>query len=335
MERDAIASFWEWWPSVASTIAGSFRSGGLSDELVAQVNDRIRAIHPNLDWEFGPGMKSEHHLCLSGKGDPTLRVVAERWRKKAPAADATWEFYASRQAPRDDRSRGLVLGIANHEVALDDFVVAIHEDETHEKLDVKLHHPIFAKLDDQNLKIRIAFIALDNALGEDDVERWLGAVELSEAPLEGAVPLPQLGAKVRAFAEKATGDKWIILRGTKDGAPIFVTINAAIKRIDHLLLDTHVEITLTLASPTPEGLTTKEEAERLNEMEDELTELLGTEAAHLGRETAQGKRVLHYHVMEGGPAASILGRWRARHSGYEIDVAVRPDPLWDVLDRWR
>ena len=331
-EKDAIAAFWEWWPTIQGDIARGFKSGGLTEEIVEALSERIHAISPKLDWEFGPGQTSEHHLCLSGKGNPTLRVVAERWRRRAPAADATWEFHASRQP---HGSGGLVLEIADHKVALDDTVLHVTEDETREKLDVRVFHPVFSATDDRNLKIQITFISLDTALGEDDVERWVGAVELADGPNEGGVPLAMLRERSKAFAAKATGDKWIILRGEKDGAPVFVTINAALKRIDHLLLDTHVEIELALASPTPEGLTTKEEADVLNRMEDELTELLGEEAAHIGRETGFGKRVLHYHVMDSGPAAAILGRWRARHSGYAIEVRVRPDPLWEVLDRWR
>lgn len=334
MASDPIGAFWAWWPSVAGTIARGFRDGGLSDDLVEAVSAHVRAIDERLDWEFGPGERSEHHLCLSGKGDPTLRVIAERWRKRAPAPDATWEFFASRQGAPEGRG-GFRIKIADLDVALDDFQVALTPDETRERLDLELHHPALAAVSDADLKLRIAFIALDNALGEDDVERWLGAIELGAAPRDGAVPLPELRAAVDRFAENATGDRWAVLRGTKDGQPIFVTTNMALKRIDHLLLDTHVEIAIPLASPTPEGLTTEAEADVLNRIEDELGELLGDDAVFVGRETGFGKRILHWHVMEGGPAASIVARWKARHAGYAMQVAVRPDLRWEILDRWR
>ncbi|CAN5736474.1 hypothetical protein BH09MYX1_BH09MYX1_18150 [soil metagenome] len=332
MSADGIAAFWEWWKTASEGIAGGFKSGGLTEDFVQAVSDHVHAIHPGLDWEFGPGLESEHHLCLSGKGNPTLRVVAERWRRKAPARNATWEFHASRQP---HRGGGLALEIGGHKVALDDAILELREDDTREKLDVRLFHPVFSEIDDKNLRIQITFIALDTTLGEDDVERWVGAVELADASTDAAVPLPTLRDRITQFRAKATGDKWIILRGEREGRPVFVTMNAALKRVDHLVKDTHVELTLTLASPTSDGLTTKEEADVLNRMQDELTDLLGDEGAVIGRETGFGKRVLHYHVMEGGPAAAIFGRWRARHSGYEIEVAVRPDPLWDILDRWR
>ena len=330
--RAAIEAFWAWWPSVAASIAAGFASGVLKDDLVREVGSRVHDIHPSLDWEFGPGRTSQHHLCVSAKGDPTLRIVAERWLHRAPPPTPIWEFHASRQPHPNG---GLVLEIAGHKVALDELSVCVAEDATREKLDVKVHHPVFSALADRSLKVQIMFIGLDTLLGEDDVERWIGAIELAEAPPPEAIGFAALRERIRTFAAKATEDKWIILKGERDGAPLFVTLNAALKRVNHLLLDTHVAVTLTLASPTKDGLTTKEEAEVLGVMDDALAAALGDGGVYIGRETGRGKRVLHYHVLEGGPSASILARWRTQHPAYEIEVAVAADPLWEVLDRWR
>lgn len=331
-QQAAIEAFWAWWPSVAESIAGSFASGGIKDELVETIGARVHDIHPKLDWEFGPGRVSEHHLCLSAKGDPSLRVVAERWLHRAPKPTPIWEFYSSRQP---HHGGALVLEIAGQKVALDELVAGVAEDDTREKLDVKLYHPVFPALADRNLKVQIVFIGLDTLLGEDEVERWIGAIELADAPPSEAVSFFALRARVAAFGAKATRDKWIILKGERDGAPLFVTINAALKRVNHLLLDTHVAVTITLASPTKDGLTTKEEADVLGAMDDALGVALGDGGVYIGRETGLGKRVLHYHVMEGGPSASVLARWRTSHPSYAIEVAVAPDPAWEILDRWR
>lgn len=38
--------------------------------------------------------------------------------------------------------------------------------------------------------------------------------------------------------------------------------------------------------------------------------------------------------MEGGPAASAIETWRTRNPSYAIEVTVRPDPRWEILQRW-
>ncbi|MFO0562800.1 MAG: DUF695 domain-containing protein [Polyangiales bacterium] len=330
-EQLAIDAFWQWWPTVSDAIAKGFTSGGLSQELITGVSEHVAAIDDRLDWEFGPGLSAQHHLCLSSKGDPVLRVIVERWRRQAPTADATWEFYGARQAnPRG----GLALKIGEHDLALDEMTLGVEEDEDRERLHLTVDHPAFAAIDDDDLKLRIAFIALDNTLGEDDVERWLGQIDLASERIEAPIALPQLRARVERFARASTGDRWSLLKGTFDGAPLFVLVNTAIKRIDHLLFDTHVTLTIAIRAPTEEGLVTDEEAAVLNAMEDALVESLANEAVFIARETTRGRRVLHFHTMESGPSAAIIARWRERHEEYSIELDVERDPRWEVLRRW-
>ncbi len=330
MKKDGIEEFWAWWPEGRAAIERTLRSG-LDEALTAVINARVRAIDPALEWEIGAEKDEKPAFVLSARGHPIRRLVAERWRRAAPA-DPSWTFLAARR--RGAHSAGTKLQIGGHDLAFDDLTFGITEDETQEKLDVVIEHPAFASIDDRDLRLRIGFIGLDHALGEDDVERWIGAIALEGEPAE-RVKLGALHARVAQFAKKATGDKWVILRGIVDGKPMFASINAAVKRIDHLLLDTHVAVTLKLARPTPEGLLVRDEGDALVRMEDELNEMLRGEAVEIGRETGNGKRTYHYHVMESGPSAAIFARWRARHASYAIDLEVRPDPLWEILDRFR
>jgi hypothetical protein len=292
----------------------------------------VAAIDAGLDWEFGPGVRSEHHLCLSGKGDPMLRLLAERWVRRGPGADATWEFYASRQA---SRASGQGLTIAGHDVALDEFAYAVEEDESRETLDLRAHHPVFRSIADERLRRQILFIALDNLLGEDGVERWIGGIDESIEPVSPSVPHSELPARIEQLASRATGERWAILKGQREGRPLFVTTNLALKRIDHLLLDMHLVVDLPLLAPTEEGLTTNEEADALNALEDELVEALGEHALMAGRETCAGHRTIHLRVMEGGPARGLVERWSARHPERRATAQAKMDPRWEALRAWR
>jgi hypothetical protein len=330
----AIDAFWVWWAGASTGFTAAFDGGDTPDDaMIRAMSDHVAAIDEGLDWEFGKGRKSRHHLCLSAKGDPVLRVVAERWRKRAPPADAAWEFYSARQQARG-ASGDLSLQIAGVTVSLGALTFAVEENDASERVDVRGHHPAFASIDDDELRIQILFIGLDNLLGEDGVERWIGGVEESREPVPGAISWHDLGERVEALAARATGDKWAVLRGDIDGRPVFVMLNQAIKRVDHLLLDMHVAVVLPLRSPTATGLTTHEEAGELNAMEDELVASLGEHAVHIGRETTGGRRTIHLHVGEGGPARGLLDRWAARYPGYDVAIEVAMDPRWDILRRW-
>jgi len=328
--KDPISAFWTFWAGVKDRIAKSFGEGGVPDELVQEINRHVSAIHEGLDWEFGPGREAQHHLCLSGHGDPELRVVAERWLHRAPEADETWEFHAARQG---HPTAGLKLEIAGQEVELDALVASIERDDTREVLDIEVFHPLFATIEDPNLRGRIAFIGLDTLVGEDSVERWIGSVEIAPEEPEGAVPFAELAEEVERLADEATGDQWVVGKGERDGRPIFVTFNAALK--EHALFDTHVWVTIPIAKPNDEGLTEKDEADVLNDMEDALVEALDDDGILLGRETWNGRRTIHVHVMEGGPAGGVIEAWKKRYPNYAIDVGVERDPTWSKLDDWR
>lgn len=330
MSLDAIEEFWSWWPSVADQIDTGIRNGGISQEIIEAMSEHVAAIDPGLDWELGPGRSARHHLCLSAKGDPVLRIVAERWLH-CQRADDVWEFYAARQA---HAGPALTLEIADQRVPLDGFSYSVELVEEREVVDLGVYHPAFASIEDENLKQRILFIGLDNALGEDGVERWVGGVELlAEAP-EVSLSHAEFLAAVQTMADEATGESWAVLQGEIDGKAIVVTLNTALKRVNHLLLDLHVSVELPLHEPSDEGLTTPNEAESLNALEDELFEVLGEHAINVGRETHKGVRTLHFHVMEGGPAASIVNQFQQAHPEYETKVEVSSDPEWSVLQRW-
>lgn len=329
---DGIAAFWKWWPTAEKRIAKAFATGGVSNALARIISKRVEAIDKRLDWEFGPGKKSAHHLCLSAVGDPEVRSVAERWLRRAPPAGKVWEFYAARQASESD---GLLLTIDGHEVSFDELSIAATEDESRERIDLVVHHPVFAKVKRKDERRRIAFLALNTAFGEDDYERFVGALETPTKKADG-MSLQAFKQTFGAFVAKATGEKWAVLEGkTARGARIVATMNRALKRIDHPLLDMHVTITIELQSPNDEGLTTREEGAALNALESKLLDALGENAANLGHETLEGQRIVHLHVMEGGPAAQIIARWVQRASrSIVLNVSIERDPHWTALERF-
>jgi hypothetical protein len=324
-----IDDFWRWWPGAQARIAERLGKQDF-EPLAAEISERVHAIEKSLDWEIGPGKTAKLAFCISGKGDPILRRATERWLRAAPPASETWEFHAAR--PGGDEFEDLTLDIAGHSIVFADVVAAFEVDDSRERVDATFFHPAFPSMS-EDLRVNATFLLLDGTFGEDGVERWLGEIDIVAEPPEGARPFGELKSAVEQLARTATRDKYAVLRGAIDGAPIMVTKNCALKRIDHLDLDMHVAIELPLLDPTPEGLTTNQEADVLNAMEDELMADLGDAAVYFGRETHAGRRTLHFFAPELGRAADVIARW-AERQGRAVDVRWRNDPTWEALGRW-
>lgn len=327
---EAIHAFWKWWPGAAPGFAASFSTGEHSEALIEEMNAHVKAIDAGLDWEFGPGHESEHHLCLSGHGDPELRILAERWREKAPAADATWEFHGARQP---HPSRDLTLTIDGVDVALAEIRYDLEVEEDRARVIVKGWHPTYGAIEDESLRRRILFIALDTLLGEDDVERWIGEVAVADEPVEEGATPTDLRATVEELSELSQEDMWQMLRGDDDGKPVLVVVDRSVKRVDHWLKDTLMRVHVTLTSANEDGVPSKDESEVLNEAEDALLESLGTHAVYIARETRAGARTLFFHIEESSPAVDAAARWKPS-AEHVVKLEIERDPAWDVLDRW-
>ena len=328
--NDAIHAFWSWWQAARDRIERAIEiERHFSEELIADISQHVDAIG-DLDWELAPGKTSKHAFCLSPKGDSQMRMVTELWRHLGPPPDATWEYFAARQA--GDFAKIVFDGIA---IERDTLVAAFELDRDRERVDVKAFHPGFAQMDER-ARTRALFVILDNTFGEDDVERWLGAIEATASPPAGARPYDAFGDAVRELARTATGEKFAVLRGQlEDGSPLFVTVNRAVKRIDHLLSTMHLAIDLAILDQNPQGLTTQTDAEQLNAIEDELDTALGDAAVYLCRETRPGHRVVHYYAPEDSGAQAIVDRWAARHAARRPQVEWMHDPAWQFARRYR
>jgi hypothetical protein len=198
---DAIAAgidaFWRWWPSVRPRLEASIGGAGWDQRLIDEVDEHVSAIHPELSWELNPGRRAENAFCLSAHGDPDLRGVTERWVRSAPPADQGWEFHPSRPARPE-----LTLRIGEDEIAPAEVVCHFEIDEAAGTIDVTLHHPAFARLDD-DARDHAAFLVLDGALGEDAVERWIGSIESLPTAPQAAGPLSELVNLVGELSHRA------------------------------------------------------------------------------------------------------------------------------------
>ena len=189
-----VGDFWTWWPGNRDRVAAAIATGGFDDRLIADISRAVSTIHPAMAWELGPGRTAQHAFCISPEGNAELRQVALRWVAAAPPVDATWEYHPSKQAAAS--LSGVAIGPSSFDFPAMRAITSW--DEQRQRVDVRLWHPGFDGAP-QQVKLQVAFLFLDNLLGEDDVERWVGQIDILDAPTGGRTP-EELKAEVERRA---------------------------------------------------------------------------------------------------------------------------------------
>lgn len=324
-----VEEFWGWWASTGRAAAEAGIGGAGFEGFTGEMTTRVQAMHPDLAWELSPGARAEHALVVTAAGVPALRRLAERWHRRAPAVSAVWEYHPARQASLS--SLAAVLEIGGQKLSLDELMFDLHVDNDRDLIDTVVFHPSFAKMP-SDARNQVGFLALDWALGEDGVTRWIGGFETSGTCPPAGVPADGLIETIEALASRAGHPRWALLRGEREGAVVLATLAIPVKWVDHPLMDLHLAVTLPFADQTAEGLPVPGSLDQLRALEDELTDQLEPRALLVAHETTRGVRTLHLYAdsedsavaeqareaMAGWPGAAVNSTldagWRAiRH----------------------
>lgn len=320
---EAITAFWAWWeharPGIESAMdAGDL--GGLVDELTA----RVRAIGEDLAWELG-GSADSRTLVVTAEGDPDARALARRWLLAAPAAGTlghggTWVFTNMRLPDEGD----WVLQVGDHPVGASDLRFAIAEHGA--GLDVAVWHPVFAGLPEED-RAQIAFLALDAALGEADVELWLDDIDAPAADPGAAATIDDLRAAVATARARAYQDGQLTWRVLEERTPDGSRIVRCLVRLSPVLapqFELHVAITAPYR-----------DFDAVTAFEEHLVEGLEGSGMHVASTTDARERVIHLYV---DPAASALDRLRIAAATWDQGsgrVETERDPAWHGVAAFR
>ena len=92
---EAIDRWWSQFEARSAAIDEHF-SDGLEFDLPAFMEEHLKAISPDLWWEYGPAVdKPGHRLVITPEMNRTLRPLMETLLSRAPELDR-WEFHAHR-----------------------------------------------------------------------------------------------------------------------------------------------------------------------------------------------------------------------------------------------
>lgn len=300
-----IDDFWAWWPGNRDRIAAAIAASSFDDRLIQDITRAVRTIHPAMAWELGPGRTAQHAFCVSPEGKAEIRQAALRWLATAPPVDATWEYYASKQAARS--MSGLKIGAVQFDLV--EMRAIASWDPVRQRVDVKLWHPAFARVAEA-VRIQVGFLFLDNLLGEDDVERWVGQLDLLDEPTGGRTPDELKSEIERRSAEAAGDDHWVLSTRTRqDGVVEIIVADAALKRIDHPFADRHAVVRILPGDDR--WLPNAAEAAILDSEEDDLVGRLEGIAVFAGRTTSPGQRAMHFVAEDTDRMRPAIDAWAA------------------------
>lgn len=326
----AIGEFWHWWASARGRVAAAIDDGS-AGALADEITDRVKSIHGDLEWELSASQVARHSLVVSSAGDAALRATVARWLASAPPADAVFEYHGSRQP--DDNAFTSRIGIAGQELDLTELRFAFSEcDDTH-ALDVAVHHPGFTGMPEGAVR-QVTFMALDWALGEDQVELWLGAVEpmvVASAPLR---TVDQLRTAVKALAARHADPVYQLLNGqTQQGRPLMAMVQVPLQPVRWPRFDTHIEVALRFPAQ-PDGQPTDDSLSLLRAVEDHIEAGLGADGVVVGHETTGGARTIHVY---GDGATAIVDTLKAlvANAPLKATTKVRYDPGFEQVAHLR
>jgi len=170
---EPIKSFWHWFATNTSGLANMY-SNRAFDDLSKAVSRELDKVEEQLAWEIGPGKSKQYLFTISSEGNPRLRQIAETMIRFAPELPG-WEFYSSKP-PRQPAGK-VYLPERN-----------IEFDTSGWKF-IPLEHPEIGRLNllvlderlalsDREAALKAVSIYLDELLGEDTVENWIGEFEV-------------------------------------------------------------------------------------------------------------------------------------------------------------
>lgn len=225
-----------------------------------------------------------------------------------------------------------VFDFAGHQVDGESVLADAHVDSAHALIDVAIFHPNFPNMT-QDQRNQLTFLLLDNALGEEAVETWIGEVSSSLTRPSGGINLTQLAQLVAQLGQDSTDEDgklhWVLMSGTNgDGREVLAAAQKSLRPMTSPQFDTHVSIELPFSNPLPSGMPDPDALDRLRVMQDHLEARLEGSGRAVAHETCDGVRLLHFYVDGSTPAAeqlrAALSGWTDGNAGLEVQL----DPEW-------
>jgi hypothetical protein len=159
-------AFWNWFQKNEAALFDFEKD---RDRTFDRLTAELRKLDPSLTFEFGPKENGRREFTISADGIRKAFPAVEKLYAAAPALPR-WKFqkFRQRREPSDISFRGVRVTASG---------VSVNVTRQGEKADIALFFPGFSEAARETYT-GIAFLLLDQALGEYDVETRVGEIRV-------------------------------------------------------------------------------------------------------------------------------------------------------------
>jgi hypothetical protein len=185
-ERDLVVAkidaWWQQFQGQTSALNALFAQETEWD-LPGWMAEHLQAIHSQLMWEYGPAVDVEgHRLVITPESAHHLRPLVATIIERAPKIKG-WEFYAYRLPEDVETAEATVEARTGGDIRGSEVRVARGE---HHFVDICFCSPRTTGEDDE-AALGDSFVAAETLLGEECLDKWVGAIEVCPATKSGGL----------------------------------------------------------------------------------------------------------------------------------------------------
>lgn len=326
-----IEEFWAWWGAAQERLDGALRDPDGRRTAIDEVHMRVKRL--GLYGDVIPLPGGTDLIIGSADGDDEKRIVAAHWLLGAPkhsagaapqAADADaapadpprFAFATHRPAQPIEHLMGVAVpGDPPLPIAAMRFAARWRLDD--DRVDVAVW--VGPRVKEKRAKALVPAL-LRSAIGELEVDAWIGDVSIARDEPAGAT---DLAGFVRAFADEVSEraePRWYLYEYEKpDGTPLTVTLRRPIQPARHPFLDGCLTIRTQLQTTDPD------EGDRI---QAQLLDGMPGDILPVGSVTDQGWRTTFIYANRRSPTIAML-KARADMLGGEFGSGW--DPSWHQI----
>ena len=171
----AIERWWQEFARQSDDIVALFK-GEAQWDLPEWMGSHLHEIHPQLMWEFGPGIDSGHRLVITPEYRFDLRPLVDEILERAPSLPG-WSFYGHRLPESWETALSTVEARTGTELAATGFRCS---QVRFNLIEVVIEFPKRFLAAHEELASSQAFVLLESLLGEATLNAWVGEVSVAK-----------------------------------------------------------------------------------------------------------------------------------------------------------